>query len=79
MKYFEVRIRVDVTDNNFILNKIINRIHGMIRQHKLNIGFSFPQYNEDNSLGNIFRVFGNLENLECVVNNEGLAGFILEE
>lgn len=62
-------------DLHFIMNKLFNRLHGIISKEKLNLGLAFPHMSS-RSPGKTVRVFGKLDELEIVKKNAGIENLI---
>lgn len=69
--YIEFKAHPFADDLHFIINKLFNRIHGVISKEKLNLGLSFPTMTSG-SPGDTLRVFGKIDDLKAVTANEGI-------
>lgn len=80
--YIEVTLPtwVEHGDRNFILNKVTNRLHGIMRSRGFDFGIDFPecQLHEEkcSTLGRILRIFGRPDHLEQVHENFGIRDLI---
>lgn len=73
MKYIDFSLHefAEPEDANFILNKAVNRLHGIMRSQGLNMGIDFPE-STPKGLGDRLRVFGVKEDLSRVIENPGI-------
>lgn len=69
--YVEFSARPFADDLHFIINKLFNRLHGIISKEKLNLGLAFPRMTS-RSPGNSIRIFGKLEELKATRENPGI-------
>jgi len=73
VKYLEINAHPEVEpeDSNFVLNKAINRLHGLFRSQEIHAGIDLP-HSTDTSLGDTIRIFGREPVLNAVLNNTGI-------
>jgi len=73
IKYLEIKAhpKVEPEDFNFVINKTINRLHGLFRSQEIRAGLDLPR-STDTSLGDKIRVFGREPVLNAVLNNAGI-------
>jgi CRISPR-associated endoribonuclease Cas6/Csy4 subtype I-F len=69
--YLEIVAQPYDNDLHFIINKVFNRLHGIISQYELNLGLSFPKMSP-RSPGEIIRVFGVPDQLQQILDNHGI-------
>ncbi len=69
--YLEIVAQPYDDDLHFIINKVFNRLHGIISQYELNLGLSFPKMSP-RSPGEMIRVFGAPDQLQQVLDNHGM-------
>lgn len=80
--YLEVTLPpwVDHADWNFILNKVVNRLHGVLRSSGFDFGLDFPDITSEadspNGLGKKLRIFGKTEELEQLLQNTGIRDMV---
>ena len=73
--YLEFKAHPFGDDVHFIINKLFNRLHGIISREKLNLGVSFPKMSLG-SPGDTLRVFGTVDDLKVVSGNDGIKHLI---
>ena len=62
-------------DLHFMINKLFNRLHGVISKENLNLGLAFPGMSF-RSPGKTVRVFGSPGDLEATLKNSGIQHLI---
>ena len=70
--YVEIQSLAMLGDEQFVINKVFNRLHGILRcDDRLVLGLAFPNMS-GRTPGNVIRVFGARSDLQVVATNGGL-------
>ena len=72
-KYIEIKTHklVETEDIHFVINKVFNRLHGILKSSGIRVGLDFP-FSSEYSPGNIIRMFAKALTLELVAENKGI-------